>query len=187
MPRSLLLVLVGGMCLTLAPVSRGQQEDERWQTKLGRAVSTFGHRNWIVIADAAYPAQTRAGIETVVTSADHLQVLKTVLGGVVAHRHVSPVVYLDAELDFVPEADAPGIDRFRKAIKADLAKYKPRTLPHEQIIDRLDRAGEKFRVLVLKTQAQLPYTSVFVELDCGYWSPEAEKRLREAMPKAEQK
>jgi hypothetical protein len=27
----------------------------------------------------------------------------------------------------------------------------------------------------------LPYTSVFLQLDCGYWSPEAEKRLRTTM------
>jgi hypothetical protein len=27
----------------------------------------------------------------------------------------------------------------------------------------------------------LPYTSVFLQLDCGYWSADAERRLREAM------
>jgi hypothetical protein len=26
----------------------------------------------------------------------------------------------------------------------------------------------------------LPYTSVFIQLDCGYWSAEAEQRLRAA-------
>jgi hypothetical protein len=45
----------------------------------------------------------------------------------------------------------------------------------------LDKAAETFRVLVLKTDLALPYTSVFLELDCGYWSPGAERRLREAM------
>jgi hypothetical protein len=37
---------------------------------------------------------------------------------------------------------------------------------------------------VLKTNMTLPYTSVFIELDCGYWSPEAEARLRAAMEAA---
>jgi hypothetical protein len=36
-------------------------------------------------------------------------------------------------------------------------------------------------VLILKTNLRLPYTSVFIELDCGYWSPEAERRLRDKM------
>jgi hypothetical protein len=31
------------------------------------------------------------------------------------------------------------------------------------------------------TNLTLPYTSVFLELDCGYWSPEAEQRLRDAI------
>jgi hypothetical protein len=31
----------------------------------------------------------------------------------------------------------------------------------------------------------IPYTSVFFELDCGYWNAEAEQRLRQAMPVAE--
>jgi hypothetical protein len=30
----------------------------------------------------------------------------------------------------------------------------------------------------------IPYTSVFFELDCGYWNAEAEERLREAIMKA---
>jgi len=37
-------------------------------------------------------------------------------------------------------------------------------------------------VLVIKTPLALPYTSVFVQLDCGYWTPEAEQQLRRAMP-----
>jgi len=36
-------------------------------------------------------------------------------------------------------------------------------------------------VLVIKTDMTIPYTSVFFELDCGYWDSDAEKRLREGM------
>jgi hypothetical protein len=38
-----------------------------------------------------------------------------------------------------------------------------------------------FHVLVLKTNMKIPYMSVFIRLECGYWSAEAEKRLREKM------
>jgi len=52
---------------------------------------------------------------------------------------------------------------------------------HEEIISRLDRTGDVFQVLAIKTKMRLPYTSVFVELDCGYWNAQAEDRLRAAM------
>ena len=54
-------------------------------------------------------------------------------------------------------------------------------LPHDQIISRLDSVGQMFRVLLIKTNMCIPYTSVFFELECGYWNAEAEKRLRAAM------
>ena len=54
-------------------------------------------------------------------------------------------------------------------------------LPHEQIISKLDEAGKTFHILVLKSTMTIPYTSVFIRLDCGYWTEEQEKRLRERM------
>ena len=51
----------------------------------------------------------------------------------------------------------------------------------EEIIAKLDEAGKTFHVLVLKTRMTIPYTSVFVRLDCGYWTEEQEKKLREKM------
>jgi hypothetical protein len=56
-----------------------------------------------------------------------------------------------------------------------------RQLPHEEIIAKLDDCARLFRILILKTNLTIPYTSVFFELDCGYWSAEAEQRLRQAM------
>ena len=52
---------------------------------------------------------------------------------------------------------------------------------HDDIIAALDAAARRFRILVIKTPLSLPYTSVFVELGCGYWSADAEARLRAAM------
>jgi len=54
-------------------------------------------------------------------------------------------------------------------------------MEHEKIISLLDQAGQTFRVLIVKTNMTLPYTSVFLQLDCGYWSADAEQRLRKAM------
>ena len=90
-------------------------------------------------------------------------------------------VFLDRELQFVSEEDAPGADRYRKELDTVLGSANKQTLPHEAIIERLDKAGETFKVLLIKTTMTVPYTSVFLQLDCAYWSDNAEKRLRQAM------
>ena len=103
------------------------------------------------------------------------------LEAIAGSRHVRPVVHLDAELPFVAEAHAPGITACREALGAALGGLAAVSLPHEEIIARLDAAGRAFRILLLKTTLALPYTSVFVELHCGYWSAEAEEALRRAV------
>ena len=74
----------------------------------------------------------------------------------------------------------PGVV-YRERLESLLTGSGIRVLPHEEIIAKLDRAGELFRVLVVKTNMRIPYTSVFFELDCGYWNAQGEKRLRAAM------
>jgi hypothetical protein len=51
---------------------------------------------------------------------------------------------------------------------------------HEEIISKLDQVGEMFRVLLIKTNMRMPYTSISFELGCGYWDAKSEKRLRAA-------
>ena len=55
------------------------------------------------------------------------------------------------------------------------------TLPHEELISRIDESAKVFDVLILKSTLTLPYTSVFLELGCGYWDDGAETRLRDRM------
>jgi hypothetical protein len=149
-----------------------------WRAHLRESLPALGHRNWIVIADSAYPWQTSPGIETVVTRAGQLEVVRAVLEALAESEHVRPDVVLDAELDRVSEGDAPGIDAYRRELAGLLAGLAPRKQPHEEILARLDADGQLFHVLLLKTDLALPYTSVFVRLECGYWSAEAEERLR---------
>jgi hypothetical protein len=152
--------------------------EARWESTLESRLPALGHRNWIAIVDSAYPAQASPGIETVVTGDEQLDVVKIVLDRLAAAPHVRPVIHLDAELAHIDVADAPGIDQYRADLAQLLPKEGVRREPHAAIIKKLDAAGQKFRVLVLKTTLTLPYTSVFIELDCGYWSSDAEQRLR---------
>ena len=150
-----------------------------WRGKLVAELSVMGHRNWIVVADSAYPAQNKAGIETVVTGRGQIETVRAVLEAVDKAQHVRPVIYLDSELDSVSEPDAPGIRAYRNQLGLLLEKRTVRPMPHEELIAGLDEAAEMFSILVLKTNITLPYTSVFIKLDCGYWNADAEKRLRD--------
>jgi len=152
---------------------------------LDQVLPKFGHRNWIVVADSAYPSQARQGITTVYLGGDQLATVRAVLGAADAAEHVQPIIHVDAELKHVPEADAPGIDAYRRDLARLLGDRERRTEPHEKIIEKLDRAAETFHVLIFKTDMTLPYTTVFLELDCGYWGAEKEARLRAAIEAAE--
>jgi hypothetical protein len=166
---------------SLTACSPAAHNELTWQQKLHERVPLYGHRNWIVIADSAYPAQSRDGIETIVSNAGQLDVLQEVLATLGASKHVKPIVYTDRELTFVPEKEAPGISTYKQELARLLKGQTQNPMAHEQIIAKLDQAGQTFRVLIIKTNMTIPYTSVFLQLDCAYWGPEAEKRLRESM------
>ncbi len=152
-----------------------------WRQVLQEHLPLLGHRNWIVVADSAYPAHSRDGIETIVSNADQVDVLREVFGAVVASRHLRPMVHTDQELALVEEEDAPGISAYRERLSMLLEDFETDVQPHDQIISALDQAGQTFRVLIIKTNMTIPYTSVFLELDCSYWNRDAECRLRAAM------
>lgn len=155
-----------------------------WKAKLGAALPLFGHRNWIVVADAAYPAQSKPGIETIVSGDGQLEVVQFVLDAISTCKHIRAKIYADGELAYVEDSDAPGVQDYRRRLEEALGGARVEYLPHEQIIHKLDESAEIFRILLIKTTMTIPYTSVFFELDCGYWSVEAEQRLRKAMSAA---
>ena len=171
------------MPVALAPTgaSAGTPQAADWRVRLNEQLQLMGHRNWIAVVDSAYPLQTSAGIETIETNDDQLDVVKTVLGQIARAKHVRPVIFTDAELKLVPESDARGVTAYRDALTGLLGKTEAQSLPHEEIISKLDEAGKTFHILILKTNLTIPYTSVFIRLDCGYWGDDAEKRLRVAM------
>jgi len=149
-----------------------------WRKQVRERLPLLGHRNWIAVVDSAYPWQVAPGVETIVTGAAQLDVAAFVLKEVAKARHVRPEVFVDAELEQLPEKDAPGIASYRRGLMRLAGAQALNALPHERIIAMLDEAGKSFRVLVLKSTLALPYTSLFLRLECGYWNAEAERRLR---------
>jgi hypothetical protein len=152
-----------------------------WQTKVQQELPLLGHRNWIVIVDSAYPLQTSPGIETVDTGADQLTVVREVLHSIADSRHVRPIVFMDAELPFLSEREAPGVTKYRSEITSVLGNLPVQSVLHEQLIQKMNQTSNSFHVLILKTTLTVPYTSVFLRLDCKYWSDADEQKLRQEM------
>jgi len=161
---------MGSSALAIAPSG--------WEQKVVDQLPLMGHRNWIVIVDSAYPLQCSPGVETIETGADHLTVLDRVLEAINSSKHVRPIAHTDAELEWVAESNAPGVDIYRAELKRRLAEIPARSTLHEELIDQLNDAGRSFQVLVLKTNMTIPYSSVFLQLDCKYWSAQSEASLR---------
>jgi len=152
-----------------------------WMDKFAGYLPALGHRNWIVVADSAFPLQISPGIETIVTNEDHFAVLEKVLKAVDGAKHIRPKIWLDKELSFVPESLAPGADEARRRLDEMLKGRGAAPVLHADLIARLDEVGRTFKIVMVKTTLAVPYTSVFLELDCGYWGPDAEAKMRERM------
>jgi L-fucose mutarotase/ribose pyranase (RbsD/FucU family) len=178
--RAVTLTLIA-VVITGCSTPKAQTPAEPWQQKLTQSLSVMGHRNWIVVADSAYPAQSSQAIETIATDDDHFRVLEWVLKALDKAPHVTPKIYLDSELRYIPEKDAPGIDACRTRLSNILAGRAVTYTPHIESIETLNKMARIYNVLVLKTSLALPYTSVFMELDCAYWNPQAEQNLRTIM------
>jgi hypothetical protein len=167
--------------LLAAPLFLAAQSRPAWQTTVEQDLPLLGHRNWILIVDSAYPLQASPGVETVETNADQLEVVRYVMGAINKSIHVRPDIFMDAELPYVQEEDAPGTSAYRDAIAKLLDGQNIQSELHEKLIEDVDRAGQLVHVLVLKTRLAIPYSSVFVRLNCKYWGDDAEERLRSKM------
>lgn len=153
-----------------------------WHKAVAERLPLYGHRNWIAIVDSAYPSQISPGVETIIADADQITVLRAVLQDLDGARHVRPTIFTDAELAYVDEKDAPGVSAYRMDLARILGTRTASSLLHEQIIHNLDTAGQTFHLLIIKTNMTIPYTSVFLQLNCKYWSDDAEHRMRAKMP-----
>ena len=181
--RSIVWVLALLVSSSFSPgQTSGSSSD--WKGIVQNRLPLYGHRNWIVVTDSAFPAYAAPGIETIAVNEDLPSVVKYVAKAISATRHVRATVFLDQELQFIDESDYPGVSDLKRQIAAIFPKDQVSRIPHAEAMTRVDEAGRTFRILFIKTSAAIPYTSVFMRLDCGYLSDEVERRIRAAMAAA---
>ncbi|MBC7980395.1 MAG: hypothetical protein H7Y36_07525 [Armatimonadetes bacterium] len=150
-----------------------------WQNSVTTQVNQLGYRNWIVVAEASFPAHSRPGVKQITASAEVPEVVDYVLNALEQTQHVRPHVYLTRELRAIENDFAPGIDQLRQQIQLSLHGHEPTELDQQSLLTLLESANNSFDVLVIRTPTALPYSSVFMELQPGYWDAESEDRLRE--------
>jgi len=180
MKRILLLITLPIFMLNCnQPVRNSDvQKNGEWRPEFKKELSLIGHRNWILIVDKAFPAQTAAGIMTIDTGEGLLDVTSYILQQIESSTHVKPIVYTDKELGFISHEMVKDVDSFRKSLDETIGKYNPQVIMHDSVFVKIDHASKLFKVLVLKTEGIIPYSSIFIELDCKYWSEENELLLR---------
>jgi len=164
--------LLSAGCVAMRP-------ENAWQAAVDAQAGQLGYRNWIVIAEASFPAHSRPGVRQVSAPVEIPEAVDYVLNALEQTENLRPHVYLTREVRSVENDFAPGIDEFRKRIKGSLHGHEPTELEQQSLLTLLEDANRSFDVLVIRTQSALPYTSVFLELQPGYWDADSETRLRE--------
>lgn len=149
--------------------------------KLEQDLPLLGHRNWILIVDKAYPLQSSPGMSYMNSNEELFKVLKKVLHSLRNVPHIRPIVYVDKELEYMDDSLSIGVESFKLKLRGLLSSCYVKQIPHEEIFSKLDEAARLFNIVVIKTESLIPYTSVFIELDCGYWSEEKQEALQNKM------
>jgi hypothetical protein len=152
-----------------------------WKTEFDHLLPLLGHRNWILVVDKAFPMQNSPGITILNTGEKLLPALQFVISRLNESTHVKPVFYNDAELKFLVPDQVPGLAAFRESAGKTLGRVELQPILHDSVFVKIDAASKLFKVVVLKTEETIPYSSVFIELGCKYWNQENETELRKRM------
>ena len=153
--------------------------DNTWKQTLEQRLPLLGHRNWIIITDMAYPQQTSSGITTLYAPDPYEQVASDVFNLIKDAPHIFPHIYLDKEQQKLSETLCKGWDNYQILLKGIIKDSPVSYISHEELIKKLDIASQSFQVIIIKTPLTLPYSSIFLEMDCKYWDATREKKLRE--------
>lgn len=179
----ILITLVSLFIITLSSCKKQMSKQTIWKEEFQQKLPLLGHRNWVLVVDKAFPLQSASGITVINTGEQLPVVLQEVMKSISSSTHVKPIVYTDSELTYITKELSPGVDDLKKEIFASLKGFDVNTILHEAVFAKLDEASKMFNVVVLKTEATIPYSSVFIQLDCVYWDSKKEKMLRVKMAK----
>ena len=138
-----------------SPVEKPQKKEvilelKDWKSEVKQTLKLFGHRNWIVIADGAYPQQSNPAIKTITIDANQIEAVDYVNQQIEIAKHVDANIFVDKEMAFVPEKEAKGIEAYRTKLNEVLEGKSVNTMLHEDIIRELDASAKMFNILIFQ-------------------------------------
>ncbi len=160
------------------------------RAKIAPNLLQLGARNWVVVADPACPLPAGSGIVSITVPTNSVDTFREVLDLLEIEGAVVPRIWVSHELTFVPEGRAPGITKHRNELEK-LLMGRFHYAVNSRVIDmQLAQAAKDFRILYIRTATRLPYSSIAIELDSGYWNSDAEtevqQRIQQLMPQPPQ-
>ena len=169
------------LAIMFSSCNQNSKETTTWQDEFQQKLPLLGHRNWVLVVDKAFPLQSSPAM-TVINTGEQLPiVLQEVINSISKSKHVKPIAFTDLELNYISEDLSPGVGNLKKSILSSIKGYEVNTILHNDIFAKLDSASKLFNVLVLKTESTIPYSSVFIQLDCAYWDKNNELKMRQKM------
>lgn len=149
-----------------------------WVGSVDNEISSLGAYNWIIIAESSYPTSGRSGTRTLFSPERIPATLDQVLQSIDSSGHVKGRLYMAREVQQLTPDYAPGIEGFKKSLEKHLHGREIQHLPQRSLKILKESAERNFQILMVKTQTTLPYTSIYIELESGYWDSESETALR---------
>ncbi|MDA8975008.1 hypothetical protein N9192_00300 [Akkermansiaceae bacterium] len=171
----------GALLLALSSCSSGDVAPPAWGKGLDAELRPMGFGNWIIVSESSFPSHSGRGVRTVMVDGEIPEVIDYIVDYYDNSENVKPTFNSARELPFVENDRAPGADEYRKELKKALHGHEVREMDHRSLALLAQRNSGKFAVLVVKTKTALPYSSMFIELDTGYWDRDSEDALRDKM------
>jgi len=184
MPLGRILFRCSGWIVLALVGCAGFGDSNTWRWELRNNIARLGARNWIVVAEASFPAHSRKGVEQSISTSEIPATLDEVLRILETTERVEPRIFTARELRYIDNDQAPGIDEFRAQMDSALHGHSTTQIDYQSLLALLEDAEKTFDVLIVRTPSTLPYTSVFIELRPGYWDADAERQLRQRIPAA---
>ncbi len=177
----LVLAALSCSCNSLIDPREAADDTLALQQQLAPQIAMLGARNWIVVADPTYPVLAGKGVVVQATEASAIDALDAVLGILDAQGNLTPRIWRCSELEAVPELRAPGVAQYRRELDQLVAGRMHYDVTERIISLQLADAAQTYRILFVKASTPLPYSTIAIELDSGYWDSDAESEIRRRM------
>ena len=133
MNRSILLLLIVLLSGCVGNTDRARP----WLGTLRHELGYLGARNWVVVAEAAFPIHSRRGLSVVQLNGEIPDVVDAVERVIEEKSHVKPRLYVATEAASVPYDYAPGIKNYREQLEEALHGRETVQLDHTMLLRML--------------------------------------------------